>query len=310
MDLRRFDLNLLVLFEALWEERSVSAAARRLQLGQPAASAALSRLRKLIGDDLFIRAGSRMEPTPRATALVEAVRAALGQIRQALDQSTQFEPGGSRATFVIGHNDYTALATLPGFVSHVRRVAPGVSLRLLSYEKGDVGAMLDKREIDVAVGVFPQPPPSCVCVALFEETFIGVAARGHPALQANVPIDAAAFAAIPQALMTLKRDNEGYIDDRLAELGLDRRVCLTAPYMFAVAAALTDSDLVAAFPRRAARTLEALGLQTFELPFGTAPWTVSMLWNPLTRSDPSLIWLRGALVETCRLDHFPLHRPS
>lgn len=294
-DLKRFDLNLLVLFEALWEQRSVSAAARRLHLGQPAASAALARLRESVGDELFIRAGGAMRPTPRAIELASSFSHALAEVRSALGRSARFEPQRSNATFTVAHTDYTALVTLPLVLRSVRAAAPAVNLRVVGYDKEEVFGWLDRMEINLAVGVFPAPPPRTKSGLLYEDSFIGVACSDHPVFQRR-KITVESYVKHPHALVTVRRDATGYIDQRLAELGHARRVSMTTPYMFALGAALPGTDLIATLPRRAADRLPQRGLRFFELPFATEPWSVSMVWSPIADADPAQIWLRDMVA--------------
>lgn len=297
MDLTRFDLNLLVLFEALHDERSVSGAARRLNLGQPAASAALARLRKLTGDELFIRSGGEMCPTPWADDFIPIVRDVLSQLRSALYQADVFDPKTTTTVFTVAHSDYTALVTLPKFLARFRKEAPHATLRIVGYDKGDIGPMIDKSEADVILGVFQGPPPNSVVTHLYDETFVGLAARDHPAFRRSNKIGVEDFARLPHAIVSLRRDLTGYVDLQLQAKGLKRKVCVVAPYMFALGAAIAGTDLVATLPKRAAEALSQQGLRTFALPFPTEPWSVTMLWNSSSRSDPARLWLRQLIIE-------------
>lgn len=296
MNLASIDLNLLLAFEALFEERSVTAAARRIGLGQPGMSAALSRLRDLMQDELFVRAAGEMRPTAKAFEIAPGIMAALAQIRRTLDAGIGFDPATAARSFAIGSTDYTALVLLPDLVAHVRRHAPGVDLRVVGYEKGTVPEMLDRGEVDVALGVFPNPPERAVVTSLFKERFVGLARADHPAI-VDGRIDAQSFAYLPHALVTTRRDTSGSLDEALAAQGLRRRIALTLPYVMVLPAALERSDLVAALPSRLADCVLAGGrVQRFELPVETNPWTVSMLWPASARSDRATAWLRGSIA--------------
>jgi DNA-binding transcriptional LysR family regulator len=295
MDLARIDLNLLLVFEAIWAERSVTKAASRLGLSQPATSDALRRLRLLFQDALFTRVGVAMRPSPRAVALAPGLEAALRQLREALGRQIPFDPASAPASFVIAATDYNAHVLLPPLMTRLRHDAPNLDIHVVGYEKGAIGAMLARGEADVALGVFPDPPADAVKQALFEERFIGVARAGHPALAAGAP-DFEAFAALPQALVTVRRgDRTGAIDRALAERGAQRKVALTVPYMMTLPEVLAGSDLVCALPERIARRLDSRLFALFELPLALAPWTVEMLWNPLSRTDQASAWLRRAI---------------
>lgn len=298
MNLASIDLNLLLAFEALLEEQGVTAAARRIGMGQPGMSAALGRLRALLQDELFVRAAGGMRPTAKALRLAPGIIGALSQLRRTLDAGIGFDPATASRSFAIGGTDYTALVLLPRLVAHVRRHAPGLDLRAVGYEKDAVPDMLDRGEMDVALGVFPDPPGRAVLTPLFTERFVGVAAVGHPAIM-DGRIAAQDFARLPHALVTARRDAAGSLDQALAGQGLRRRVALTLPHAMVLPAVLEGSDLVAALPSRLAdRVLAGGRLQRFELPVVTRPWTVSMLWPATARRDPAAAWLRGA-VATC-----------
>jgi DNA-binding transcriptional LysR family regulator len=296
-DLSRFDLNLLLLFEALMQERSVSGAAKRLRLGQPATSAALGRLRAAVGDELFVRTGRAMRPTVKACELAVPFGQALAEVRAALNRPGSFDPARSNATFTLAHTDYTALVTLPAQLAPLRAIAPGVTLQVVGYEKSEVFSSLDRNQIDVAIGVFDNVPARFNTQVLFEESFVGVASVDHPILKRKT-ITPEQFAGYPHALVTVRRDARGFIDKRLAELGLSRRVAMTTPYIFALGAALHGTDLVATLPRRAAEKLSSQGLRQFELPFSTDPWSVTMMWNAASELDTALAWLRESLLRS------------
>ena len=176
-----------------------------------------------------------------------------------------------------------------------------MDLQVLGYEKSGVGVMLARGEADVALGVFPQPPGDAVAVPLFEERFVGVARRGHPAAQPGARLDAAAYAALPHALVTVRQDRSGALDEALAELGLRRRITVTLPHMLVLPALLHSSDLVAALPERVARGVLAVGLEVFEIPVAVPAWPVSMLWNPAARTDQATAWLRRCILEAATI---------
>lgn len=299
MKLADIDLNLLTAFEALAAERHVTRAARRLGVSQPAMSDALRRLRKLFGDELFVRAAGAMQPTPRALALSSALAPVLAELRRAMGDQVAFNPDATVKAFTLASTDYTSLVLLPPLIARLRHAAPGIDLHVTGYEKAALGPMLDRGEIDLAVGVFARPPEQVVRTALFEERFVGVARADHPAL-AGGAIPLAAFASLPHALVSVNADRRGAIDDRLQALGLTRRVALVVPYMLLLPRVLAESDLIAVLPRRAAGAIADPRLTTFELPLTTDTWTVDLLWNPAARTDRATAWLRALIVETAR----------
>ncbi len=142
IELAQIDLNLLVAFESLFEERSVTAAAQRLYLGQPAMSAALGRLRTLFGDELFIRVGREMQPTTKAVMIAPGIFSALHQVRQTIKSSQNFEPASDQRDFAVGSTDYTSFVVIPKLMTYCREVAPKLNFRMIGFEKDSVGDLL------------------------------------------------------------------------------------------------------------------------------------------------------------------------
>lgn len=184
-------------------------------------------------------------------------------------------------------------------VSAAAAVAPGVDLQIVGYDKDAVGPMLDRGEADVALGVFPKPPDGAVKRSLFDERFVGVARPGHPAIVAG-QVNLDRFCAYPHALVSVRRDNRGALDEVLTSLGRRRRIALVTPHMASLPDTLLRSDLLSALPVRMVAAL-ASRLECFELPVATPPWAVEMLWNPLARRDQANEWLRSLLMQQCDL---------
>ncbi|MBU7586668.1 MAG: LysR family transcriptional regulator [Nostoc sp. TH1S01] len=299
IDLSAVDLNLLVAFEALFEEKSVTAAATRLYLGQPAMSAALGRLRTLFQDDLFIRIGREMQPTAKAVAITPGIKAALQQIRQTLAASQTFDATNSQTTFTIGSSDYTSHVVMPKLLQVCHQIAPNINFRLIGFAKDSVGELLENREIDLALGVFQNPPRQTIQMPLFTEHFVGICRRGHPVITQDA-IAPESFANLLHALFTIRQDEVGEIDKVLAQSNLQRRVVLTTPHLLVLPAIISSSDLVAAVPSRLVTSLADQGaVEIFELPIQTQPWMISMLWSRLTDQDQANCWLRQMLKSIC-----------
>ncbi len=299
IDLAAIDLNLLVAFEALFEERSVTAAAQRLYLGQPAMSAALGRLRTMFEDELFIRMGREMQPTSKALELAPGILSALQHIRQTIAASQVFDPASSQRSFAIGSSDYTSYVIVPKLLEICQNTAPGIDFRLIGFDKDNVGNLLERGEIDLALGVFQQPPRQTSHSPLYDDRFIGIARKGHPAvIHGSMSLEM--FSQMPHALFTIRRDATGKIDEVLASQGLQRRIALTTSHTLVLPAIISASDLVAAIPARlAARVICLKDLDLFELPVQTEPWTISMLWSKLADQDHANRWLRQTLKTVC-----------
>jgi DNA-binding transcriptional LysR family regulator len=299
IELAQIDLNLLVAFEAIFEERSVTAAAARLYLGQPAMSAALGRLRMLFGDELFIRVGREMQPTRKATAIAPGIFAALHQVRQTIQANQDFDPASDRRDFVIGSADYTSFVVMPKLLAHCQAVSPHLNFRMIEFEKDRVGELLEQGAIDLALGVFPKPSRQTRCLPLFQERFVGIARKNHPVLLQTPPL-IETFASLSHALVTIRGDTLGVVDRVLADRNLQRRIALTIPHLLVVPSIVASSDLVATIASRAARYFSALdAIEVFELPLEMKSWTVSMIWSKLADRDGANCWLRQTVQAVC-----------
>lgn len=300
IDLGAVDLNLLVAFEAVYIHQSVTLAAQRIHIGQPAMSAALKRLRSLFADELFVRVGREMKPTARAVAIAPQVMSALDTIRATLINSQTFDPASAQKTFTIATSDYFASMILPELLSILNRQAPQVNLRLLPVEKDSLAESIEKDMVDVAVGTFTDLPSFILQKNLLPEQFSGIARSGHPAL-VNGVMSLEDFVRFPHALFTLRRDNIGIIDQVLARQKLNRRIALAVPYWFALPSAIACSDLLAALPScMATHVTQHYALQAFEIPLDLSSWSISMVWSTLNDQNPENLWLRQTIQHVCQ----------
>ena len=288
--MKRYDLNLLMVLDALLMERSVSAAARRLGLGQPATSAALARLRALFDDPLLVRTPGGMEPTARALSIAGPLRETLADLQSLVDPADGFDPATSTRKFRISGGDYAGMTVLPPLVARMARVAPGIDLRFRYVEKDAITELLDKDGLDLALAVVDELPRRFVTEPVIEETFVCALRRGHPLL--DQPLTPQSFAASTHVLVTERGDERGKVDEMLEGDGLSRRIAVTVPSAALVADILMRSDHVATIPRRAGEMIAQDGAITLiELPYETKSWVKSMVWAERNARDPGLLWL-------------------
>lgn len=300
IDLSAIDLNLLVAFEALYAEQSVTAAAQRLHVGQPAMSASLGRLRSLFGDALFVRVGREMRPTAKANAIAPQITAALDAIRATLAEPQSFIPISSKRVFTLATSDYFASLILPKMLVTFKQQAPHIDLRLITVEKESFVELIEGEIVDLALGTFANLPSHILDENLLVERFLGVCRLDHPALD-HGKVSLEQFVAFPHALFTLRRDASGIVDQLLAEQGLQRRVALTVPYWFALPTAIATSDLIAAIPSCLEQHfLQYYPLQVFELPLEVPRWVISMAWSKLSDCDSANLWLRQTIRAVCQ----------
>ncbi len=295
MDIRAVDLNLLKAFDALQAERAVTRAASRIGLSQPAMSHALSRLRGLFADDLFVRTQNGMEPTARAREIAPLIAAAIQQIEAALNLGTGFDPATSAGTFTVGMGEYAEVALVGRLAEAFSRLAPHATLRLLSVHGSVAAEQLEHGRIDVAVSHLRAMPPMIETTLLFRDPFLVVVRKGHPLTRA--PLTVEAYAAQHHLLVSPRGDTSGPLDALLADYGQRRRVALLVATYLAVPAALARSDLIATIPSRTAALIAAhADITTLPLPVDLQA-TISMAWHRRTTTEPAQAWFRGLLTE-------------
>jgi DNA-binding transcriptional LysR family regulator len=298
IDLRRADLNLLVVFQVLLAERHVGRAAQRLALTQSAASHALRRLRDLFGDPLFIRHPKGVEPTARALALAPAIADILNRA-QSLLASPVFNPALA-CSFTIATIDLTVPTIVVPLIEHLRRVAPAIDLRVVPLVREHAAAAFDRQEIDMAILNFPDPPKRIARLPVLKDRYVGIARRGHPGLKRK-SLTAKAYAALPHLLFSPRGDPKGIVDEPLAQLsGIKRRVVMTIPHISAVPLIVARTDLVAVIAERIARLYAAeYDLMLFDPPVKLPEFTISVLTSLARSGDPALQWLQQQVKHVC-----------
>lgn len=299
MSLKHVDLNLLVTFEALWHERNVTRAARRLNVSQPTVSNALSRLRSAFGDQLFIRSPRGIEPTERCTEIVKDVREALRHIEQALDSGPAFDARLSRREFRIGCADYFDLFILPGLLAHMLEHAPHMDLRLRSADLDEGLDMLDAGEIDFLMHKDAPVAKRFGVQAILNERHVFVVREDHPKVR-QAP-DIGTFASLCHVNFSQRGDSESLVDEMLGRLGFKRRVAVTTQHMATVAHLIRTTHLVGTVSARMAAKMAAEGgVKIFPLPFDIPEVPIALYWNRRFELDGATRWMRDAIIAQCR----------
>ena len=299
------DLNLLRVFDTLYEVRSVTRAAERLGLTQSAVSHALRRLRGAIDDPLFVRAPGGLQPTARAAEIAPGIREGLGQLRGALSP-TIFDPATASRRFTIAAGSYFCVLLVPLLIEAVRRRAPGVEIRVLPIGPGLLSEF-DESVVDLALGAFTRIPARLETELLFREEMVWIAAAGNPLAQ--TPLDRDRFAAAPRLTISVGRPFEA-LKAAVPEGGLERRQIAetgevaTGGDTGAVYDALTAiatvgrTDLIAMVPKRfARRDGREHGVVKLGAPDEAGAIDLTMLWHSKADSDSGLAWLRGLIRE-------------
>lgn len=299
MNLAAVDLNLLVAFEALLEERNVTRAGQRIGLAQPSMSSALTRLRALFGDELFIRTAAGMQPTARALTLARPIGEALAQIRATIAPDTDFEPATARRRLTIAVTDYGDLVVVPALVALLRREAPGIDLIVRPIADAAASlAALEHGDVDALIGGHLPDSPRIVRRTLFEEDFVCIRDKALAA-----PLSLYDYLQLPHALFSSAGGDgsPGVVDALLAMEGHRRRVAVTLAHVIAVPFTVAGTDLVATMARRVAgRFAEIAGVALMPLPYEVPPFAIDLLHRRRVTSDPALAWLLAAIERAGR----------
>ena len=294
------DLNLLVVLDAILAEGSVTRAARRVGLTQPAMSQALARLRKLFDDPLFVRTPRGMVATARAADLASPVRRALAEIDRALASRSTFDPRTAKRAFTLAALDYAELVILPPLLHRLARGAPGIDLRVRALRQVDIEEELETGTVDLGIAVLaPGDEPALYGQKLFGERFVCVARADYPKLGATLSL--AEYAALDHALIAPRGRPGSVVDAELAKHGLARRVALVVPHFAVAPLVVARSDLVLTVPHHVARTfVDLLPLRIVPPPLDLPGFDVVQLWHERQQQDPAHVWLRGIVLDVCR----------
>ena len=293
MNVADLDLNLLRVFDAVLQQRSVTAAAARLGLTQPAVSNALARLRALFGDALFVRTPAGMEATPFARGVAEPVRQALALLDSALAHGPGFDPGSATRALRFYMSDLGQIEFLPPLIERAQRAAPGVRLEAVALEVEDIGDALASGALDLAVGFLPGLGPPVRRRALFRDPYRCLMRADHP-IKA---LTKRKFLGASHALVTY-RGGHRVVEEALERAGLARRIALRLPHFTVVPMVLERTDLICTLPARVAHVFERRGkLKSLPPPVAIPVADVAVHWHERFEADPGNRWLREQVIE-------------
>lgn len=295
MDSHGLDLNLLVAFHALSQERSVTGAGRKLGLSQPAISYALARLRRSFGDPLFVRVGTRMQPTARAQALGIAVERVLDLVNTEMLQRVTFDPAKVHRTFNLCMSDIGESRFVSPLMQRLMESAPGVEVQVRSLPPDQLEPSLAAGEIDLAVGFFPDLRGANIYQQLLYETgYVCIARRGNPHVRGK--LTRLRFLAAPHVALNSGARSQGFIERDLRVARIERRLRLTVQHLMSLIEVFARTDLIAVVPVEAAHLLgRAIALEVHPLPYRTSRFAVRQHWHSIYHEDPANQWIRGEI---------------
>jgi DNA-binding transcriptional LysR family regulator len=291
--LAAIDLNLLVVFDAIMRERSATRAGHRLGLSQPAISHALIRLRHMLKDELFVRGPSGMMPTPRAEQLATPIRIALDGLQQSLEP-VQFEPAKATRTFRIAVDNYSAIVLVAPIAARIAGLAPGVTLDFRPSGTLDILQLLDRNELDLAIGPSGLPGERFSITRLLQDQFVVVHRRGHPAARAQ-EFSTEKLAALSHLEISSAQFGADFVETGLGKSRPAFRSSMRAPFLSA-AQILATSDLIAVLPLNVAKSMTRSQDIVFRrLSRAPKPIEAAMIWPRRLDNQPAHVWLRDVI---------------
>ncbi|MEE4620009.1 LysR family transcriptional regulator [Pseudomonas alliivorans] len=295
MNLRAVDLNLLVIFDTLMKERHVTRAALKVPMSQPAMSGALSRLRLLFKDDLFIRVGGNMEPTARALELSEGVARILREAERLMSSDVMFDPASSDAHFSGRMSDLITYLVLPQLSARLANDAAGMRMDIIHIPIDQTIARLESDQLDFAISTQLKHSLNIICEPLFEDRLVCVMRHDHPL--ASTPLKLDDFLEAKHLHVAVSQHDVRFVDNVLADLGESRHISMTIPHWLAVPAILLRTDLISVVSERLTRTFDSTSLVTREIPLGLSPFTWDLYWHKRNKNAAAHAWLRKVIKD-------------
>ena len=296
MHISRVDLNLFIVFEAIYTEGSVTRASQQLNLTQPAISHALNRLRGMFDDPLFVRQGNSMVSTPLARSIIEPVRHALRGLEMTLTDSGKFDPSQARKQFNLGLRDVLESTVLPPLVESITEQAPEISLAAFQVERRELASELAAGTLDVAIDMLLPLPPEIRRQQVSRDTTVVLARKGHPFIERSLHLEQ--YLQAEHILASSRRKGMGLEDFELSRLGLQRRIRLRCQHYFAACRVVSQTNLLLTMPEAYARIVnQQFDNQILALPVTMPSWDVYLYWHQNLESDPANRWLRDQIMQ-------------
>ena len=296
-NLRTFDLNLLVAFDVLMRELNVTRAAEHMFITQSAMSHILHRLRQQLDDPLLVKTPTGMKPTERALAMIGPVRALLSEMEQLIQPPLEFEANTSQRRFVLAATDYMEFLLIPKLSGLIDQMAPGIDIHVKRTESSFPVAQLENGSLDVVLGFESvlNPPAHLNCHLLFSDRMACMVRQNHPLIRKAPSLEE--YVSVPHMLISRTGSNMGVIDQKLTELGLDRRIKLIVPHFLSAPLIVAETDMVLSLPYRIAEQFKRFApLEIFPVPIELPVYDLCMIWHPLYDKDPAHLWLRDKII--------------
>lgn len=300
--LNGFDLNLVKVFLAIWETRSLTLAGERLGLTQPAVSHALKRMREQFSDPLFLRVGNQMEPTEAASRLYEPFYEAVHILGQTVVDHDGFDPARSDRVFRIAMSDISEMVCLPPILSHLERVAPGVRLVSVQLNAETVATELRSGQIDMAMGYLPGlVDVDCLHTYLMTDWFVCLVSSRHP--MAGQVLTREQFSRLTFIDVAVHATGYRMVESVLGRLGVERRIMARLEHFTVLPRIVRETGFATLFPHTAScQVAESGEFSILALPFELPQIDIEVHIHANFRKDPGILWLRDAITRVLRTD--------
>lgn len=292
MDLNKVDLNLFVVLDAIYTESSLSGAARRLYVTQPAVSAALARLRDLFGDPLFERHGRRMVPTPVTDNIIHQVRDALTLMRSSIDKTYQFNPATERRTFRLSMSDLAESIILPRLYKVFEKEAPLSRLQVVQLNRREALRSLSAGQLDFVIDVPVLPNEQLRHCPLFRGEYVAIVRENHPVLKEELTLDR--YLELAHLHVSSRTSGMGYVDYALERLNVKRRIVVRTQHYLMAGKLVAETDLCATVLNYFA---DFPGTRMLKLPFELEHQGHHLYWHHNRDSDPAIRWIKDAILQ-------------
>ncbi len=301
MYLRRLDLNLLVVFDVLMQERNITRAAVKLNMSQPAVSHALSRLRLHLEDPLLVRSGDSMQPSARALEIQTELHSALTQIELTLSPRPHFEPSTSEREFTISTTDYVEAILLPPLLSRLQRLAPGITLLIRHLPSQLPLEELENGLIDLAIGRAEEVPKRFRTRLLLADDYLSAMSDNHELVGQNLTM--ARFAKQEHLLVAPEAKRKQVAKMLYPHKQKQPKIIASLPHFLAALFSLKGSNFILTGPQRLLRQFEKpFDLYLTPPPFNVPPFQISMVWHQIRSADQGMEWLRHQLEEIAKFE--------
>ncbi|WP_454918452.1 LysR family transcriptional regulator [Xanthobacter sediminis] len=296
MDLRDIDLNLLVLFNDLLITARVNATAERLGLTQPAVSNGLTRLRRALGDELFVRSPDGMIPTPLAQSLAEPVSYALATIHGALNQNVIFDPFISRQNFMLVMTDIGEIHFLPKLMARLAEAAPNVTISTIRNQSIDLARAMEAGDVNLAIGHLPDLKAGFFQRQILSQHYVCLFRQGHPLDKDDLSL--ADFAGAEHVGIAAAGTGHGSVGEIISRMGITRRVRLNVPHFVSVGHILSNTDMIATVPEVLAYHIaRPFGLTWRPHPVALPEISIGLFWHAKYHRDAANQWLRKLVFD-------------